>query len=213
MGTAVNGLAAMYPAIEKASEQTSNIPTDYSTYFASDKTAKEQYYLNVADNVAETVIGATSGSYGGPQYIDGTSPGDNVLSERCPDDPNWPDQCDLSSGPAWLIGKGIFTRSVYCLSTDLADVGQPDSGLGTFITHNGASVWQNDQSLDYSRGDQDVDQFGFMWDNNLFYPDNSNWPSSGTQTGQGVATQASALEALNANIGQSTVMCDGHLTN
>ncbi len=221
MGTAVGGLAAMYPAIEKASEQTSGIPADYTANFASDKSGSEQFYLDVAKNLADTVIGATSTSYGGPQFIDGTTPGDNVLSEQCnTTGANWPDGCAVTDGMKnhWLPGKGIFTRAAYCLNRDLTEAGLPDTGIGTFITGNASSIWSNDQNTSAPAGELDANQFGFMWDNNLFQSvsptANTAWPASpSTQPGMGYATQASALEGLSAHVGGSTAMCDGHLTS
>lgn len=177
----------------------------------------------MADNLAETVMQATqtttgatpTAAYGGPAFVDASPPGEGVLSETCSSLTSlWPDGCDTTAGKFWLPGKGIFLRATYCLSRDLTEAGLSDTGIGTFITSNATSVWDKDQNSGFGAGDLHANQFGFLWDNDDFSSSNTNWEPAGggDQPGLGYVTQASALEALGAQIAGSTAMCDGHLT-
>lgn len=73
-----------------------------------------------------------------------------------------------------------------------------DAAVPAFITSNVQWVWVADQNTETSNpAAQDLNQFGFLWDK--FH--------GGSNSGQGFATQGSALEALNANLGMATSMC------
>jgi hypothetical protein len=155
------------------------------------------FYLNVADNLAETVMNDNAAnSYSQPEpMIDSNG----VLSEDCtPSEPSlWPDTCDVTgSAHVWLPGKGIFIRGMYCLANAPS---QSDPAVSAFISSNAQWVWGADQNTETGNPSvQNLNQFGFLWD--VFH--------GGSSSGLGYATQGAAVEALTANLGlPETAMC------
>jgi hypothetical protein len=207
-GMVLAGLASTHDAIVKAGK-SSTPPSSLG------QMEQAPAYLTMADNLAETAInddGSPGHSYTSPLMIDGNK----VLSETCTSETGqWPDGCDINPSeapdgdepetidPAWLPGKGIFIRGLYCVNSALlaSTVPGPDTALSPFITSSATQVWNNDQNA--GQFASNLDQFGFLWDYDLYH---ANW----SEAGQGYATEGSALEALTASFGigvSSPAMC------
>jgi predicted alpha-1,6-mannanase (GH76 family) len=162
-------------------------------------------YITPAEEIANGVMadvqlapGSDQGEYTTPPLIDLNG----ILSEPClptttPGD--WPDDCDVTGANGghnyWLQYKGLFIRNLYCLSR-LDTTGDGEAAVYTkFIAEQANSVFANDQNTSTANvGAQDLNQFGFLWDS--FKTNMLN-----------MATQGSALEALNANMDNSYLMC------
>jgi len=197
-GMVIAGLASTHDAVAKASKSTSP-PNSLA------QMEMPAAYLTMADNLAETAINDDAAHhYTSPLMIDRNQ----VLSETCTalvQGTTWPDGCDVTNSlgqhNAWLPGKGIFMRGLYCANNALTAAGVPDSALSAFITSNASQVWGNDQNS--GQFADNLDQFGFLWDYDLYH---ATW----SEAGQGYATEGSALEALNADFGlpvNSPMMC------
>jgi hypothetical protein len=172
------------------------------------------YYLTIADNLADTVMTEVPKAQGsndlGIYYLPPstyisppTTDAGGILSEPCdPASPetgaDWPYGCDPSK--PILVDKGIFIRGLYCLNSVLSSAGESDSSIAPYIAKNAASVWASDQDTETSNpAATDLNQFGFNWDVN----EDNGYASVTLDFG----TQTEALEALNANLGGSTIMC------
>jgi hypothetical protein len=161
-------------------------------------------YITPAVEIANGVLadkqvgpGTDQGTYSTPPLIDLNG----ILSEPClPADPStWPDGCDVTGANGghnyWLQYKGLFIRNLYCLSR-LDTTGDGGAPVYTsFIAKQAESVFTTDQNTSSNNaGAQNLNRFGFLWD---------SWKTSMLN----MATQGSALEALNANIDSSYLMC------
>jgi hypothetical protein len=161
--------------------------------------------LTPAEEIANGVMadvqlasGSDQGEYTTPPLIDLNG----ILSEPCLPTTmagDWPDDCDVTGANGghnyWLQYKGLFIRNLYCLSR-LDTTGDGQAAVYTkFMAEQASSVFADDQNTSAANvGAQDLNQFGFLWDS--FKTSMLN-----------MATQGSALEALNANMDNSYVMC------
>lgn len=189
-GTVLAGLATTHDAVAQATNSASP-PVSLAQMEGAAS------YLTIADNLAETAINDnTTNAYTSPAMIDGFQ----VLSETClpQGGATWPDGCDVANqygnNNAWLPGKGIFLRGLYCVNNALQTASMTDNTLGGFISFNASEVWSEDQNS--GQFADNLDQFGFLWDYDLYH---GSW----SEAGQGYATEESALEALSANAGLS----------
>jgi hypothetical protein len=196
------------------------LTTMYQADAAAGDSSDADYYLRLADNLADTVMTdawyyssldpspvdgvyyqqAPNGTITGPQPP--TADDSFILSEPCDslagNTTAWPYDCNPDK--PILVDKGIFMRALYCLNQVLPAAGVSDTTIGPFITANAASLWTSDQDAETSDpAATDLNQFGFNWDATSSYPYNSVILDFGTQT--------EAVEALNANLGGSTAMC------
>jgi hypothetical protein len=106
----------------------------------------------------------------------------DVLTETCPGAPYG---CNQSPGKSYLQYKGVFMRNLYCLNSVASSV-----AYGNFFAHNAAWITKT-----YHRSGK-KELFGFTWDHYSVH-------------GLKQATQGSALDALNASMGGSNLMCSG----
>jgi hypothetical protein len=153
-------------------------------------------YLTDAENIATAVLGDTqlsvgspAGALSDPALVDTSG----ILSEPCIASPagDWPAGCNLTTGQSWLAYKGTFIRGLYCVNR-LAG----NAGFSTFIAANANSVYALDQNTETTNpAAADLNEFGFQWDGTF------------TAARWGSASQASALEAMNASIGVSYQIC------
>ncbi len=162
------------------------------------------FYLTVADNIAKTAFNDTidpdetypAGEFTNPAMIDSNS----IFSEPCTASPSsdWPDACVIAGSSAWLPGKGIFVRNLYCLNQAPVQSGTIGTGdITSFVETNAQSVWNEDQSLTSDNSDN-LNEFGFLWDGAQL---GFSWGTDGSELS--FATQLAALEALSANLGVS----------
>jgi hypothetical protein len=181
----------------------SEMATAENDYCGSSCTVTVQYYNDLADELAQTVIyeqleepAGTCGVLGTCNWpnksataldlsIAPTVDHQGVLSEPCLSQNDsasgyWPAGCDNSDTnfPVWEIFKGLFQQGIYCLTNKATDP-VTDSDLSTFITTNAGYI-------------ADLTDLGFQWDAN------------GTAND---GTRASALDGLDAQIGGSSTMC------
>lgn len=165
-----------------------------------------QAIANTVEADVQTTKDQAPGPYSNPALIDtgGTlsDPCDALLSPG-----DWPDDCDVTGqeingqtvNNSFLQYKGVFVRNLACLSQD----GTGSPSYQAFLTATASTVFSDDQdpTSDFGTGQQDLNEFGYLWDNN-----GNAWP--GTETSElNEATQGSALDALVAGMGASYDMC------
>jgi hypothetical protein len=158
-------------------------------------------YLLVGQNLAGTMTTDTAASgltsppavtAGGVLNESGDAPG----TQAQPWGPN------PSGSEAWLPGKGIFIRNLYCLGQAPVPPGTPPADTyGNFIGTSAQSIAQNAQNLDteYQDNNLNYNEVGYWWQGNPY----------GAGVGvQDFATQLSGVEGLAAHLnGPTTTMC------
>src|SRR6266704_3594004 len=118
------------------------------------------YYLTIADNLAQTALTDTAAAgYTTTPMIVNLSNGDAILNES-----GNPDNSEPGNADAWIAGKGIFMRNLYCLSLEPAQTSTvPD--IPTFLHHNATSVLQNDENMTTNSTFKalNYNQLGYWW--------------------------------------------------
>lgn len=145
-----------------------------------------QSYLSQAKAVANCVTSAGCGgdrSHASPPLLDAQG----ILTEPCTGSP---DSCRVTGNPDYLQYKGVFMRDLSCLP----QVAQ-DPAYSAFIQAQASAVYADDQNPETAQpATQHLNRFGFTWD---------HWSAAGVNW----ASQGTALDALNAAIGGSALMC------
>ena len=145
-----------------------------------------QQYLNAAQKIAGAVLVDTNNS--APPLIDKNG----ILSETCQGGPY---NCNLSTSQPFLQWKGPMIRGLYCLNA----VALNQEYVHFFMLNTNAlyvtyGVGKTKSPVGTPYGS--LEYFGFLWDRY-------------TTAQLGSATQGSALDVIEANLGGSQVMCYG----
>jgi glycosyl hydrolase family 76/ricin-type beta-trefoil lectin protein len=150
------------------------------------KATGNQSYLTEAASVADCVTSAGCGgdrSHASPPLLDSRG----ILTEPCKGSP---DNCRVTGNPDYLQYKGVFMRDLSCLPQVAGD-----PAYSAFIQAQASAVYADDQNPETAKpATQHLNRFGFTWD---------RWSAAGINW----ASQGTALDALNAAIGGSALMC------
>lgn len=126
------------------------------------------FYLTIADNLAETMMTdyASSPTFQPPppSVTDANVLNESGDSFTNPTNNPWGDE--ITGSEAWIPGKGIFMRNLYCLNTvPIESSALPSGKIGTFIDTSASSIVQNDQNLktDPTLTILNYNEFGYWW--------------------------------------------------
>jgi hypothetical protein len=163
------------------------------------------FYLAIADNLAETMMTdyARSPTFQpGPPAVTVA----NVLNESgdsLDHEATEPWGDEITGSEAWIPGKGIFVRDLYCLGTvPIESSALPSGKIASFIHTNATSIVQHDQNLDVNASDivLNYNEFGYWWQHDP-YASSGDGPLS-------FQAELSAAEPIAADMDTTaTAMC------